>query len=92
MPIDSETRTPAQGVYLKQESHGTIAWWEHEQAWQKYNQGGYGQSATRMAERGGFDLEELTMYLGRPPETFNQSGEAHATARQRFLAMRGESD
>lgn len=50
---------------------GTIAWDEHLLAWSGYaRENGRGQSAERMAERGGFSYHELTVYLGRAPTTW----------------------
>lgn len=50
---------------------GTIGWDEHLEAWSEYaRRYGAGQSATRIAERGGFCREELRMFLGREPDTF----------------------
>lgn len=54
---------------------GTIAWWEHELAWSNYaRQYGTGQSAQRMAERGGFGYAELTGLLGHAPLTWTPRG------------------
>jgi len=50
---------------------GTISWAEHEQAWRKYaGRHGAGQSAERIAERGGFGYAELQLFLGHDPETW----------------------
>lgn len=49
---------------------GTITWSEHEKAWQAYERKYGGQSAERIAERGGFGYEELVEFLGRAPETW----------------------
>lgn len=49
---------------------GTIAWAEHLLAWSTYAQRYPGQSAERMAARGGFGYGELIMFLGHPPETW----------------------
>lgn len=50
---------------------GTIAWWEHEEAWLAYaKRFGTEQSAERMNERGGFGFMELCSFLGRPPSTW----------------------
>jgi hypothetical protein len=47
---------------------GSISWTEHEQAWREYaRQFGSGQSAERLAQRGGFDWFELLMLLGHEP-------------------------
>lgn len=49
---------------------GTIAWAEHEEAWADYAKRFSGQSAERMAERGGFSFWELCDHLGHPPTTW----------------------
>lgn len=49
---------------------GTISWAEHLLAWSTYTKLYPGQSAERMAERGGFGYSELMAYLGRFPETW----------------------
>lgn len=49
---------------------GTIAWAEHEEAWRDYNRRYHGQSAERIAERGGFGYGELVDHLGHPPRTW----------------------
>ncbi len=51
---------------------GTIAWSEHVEAWTAYAAlpGCSGQSAERLAERGGFGYQELCGYLGRKPTTW----------------------
>jgi len=52
---------------------GTVAWAEHEAAWEAYAEKvGRGQSAERMAERGGFSYTELCAFLGHPPSTWRQ--------------------
>lgn len=58
-------RTPVNGT-----PHGTIAWYEHEQAWRSYNRHHSGQSVEEIARRGGFGLVELTQQLGRVPHTW----------------------
>jgi len=40
-----------------------IPWRIHEKAWQEYHKHYSGQSAERLAERGGFGLEELIYLL-----------------------------
>ena len=57
---------------------GSITWEEHEKAWADYGRRYPGQSAQRMAERGGFSYSELVLYLGRPPETWSPMGNAEA--------------
>ncbi len=50
---------------------GSITWAEHLLAWSGYaHENGRGQTAQRMAERGGFSYHELTVYLGREPTTW----------------------
>lgn len=50
---------------------GTIAWSEHEEAYVDYaKRFGTGQSAARLAERGGFGYEELIDHLGHEPRTW----------------------
>jgi hypothetical protein len=50
---------------------GTISRAEHDRAWQSYRERyGDGQSADRIAERGGFSYRELVTLLGREPETW----------------------
>lgn len=49
---------------------GTISWEEHMEAWRGYADRYPGQSAERMAERGGFGHWELRKFLGREPTTF----------------------
>lgn len=49
---------------------GTIAWSEHEEAWRGYAKRYSGQTAKRIAERGGFYYGELIEFLGREPTTW----------------------
>lgn len=50
---------------------GTVAWSEHLLAWSGYVATyGSGQSAERVAQRGGFDWVELTEFLGHEPTTW----------------------
>lgn len=50
---------------------GTVAWSEHLEAWADYaRQYGSGQSAERLAERGGFGYSELVEHLGHEPTTW----------------------
>lgn len=50
---------------------GTITWTEHEEIWRAYaKQYGTGQSAERIAERGGFGYQEATLLLGHEPRTW----------------------
>lgn len=65
-------RAPVQGD--KQGGHGTITWAEHEQVWKGYAADGHGgQSAKRIAERGGFGYGECVRYLGHEPTTWRAS-------------------
>ena len=51
---------------------GTVAWWEHEEAWMAYT-GGSGwdpQSAEVIAARHGFGYREMTDLLGHEPTTW----------------------
>lgn len=50
--------------------HGTVSIEEHEEAWAVYARHHSGQSALRIAERGGFGLLELTQQLGRLPTSW----------------------
>jgi len=71
-------RAPVQGTscYLergdpKERGPGTITWAEHLLAYATYaNRYGTGQSAERLAERGGFGFWELADLLGREPTTW----------------------
>jgi hypothetical protein len=78
MMENSERRAPVQSEKWKRDkSHkpnGTIAWWEHARAWEAYNERFPGQSAERMAERGGFSWGELKMFLGHEPTTWLPQG------------------
>ena len=50
---------------------GTIAWSEHLLAYSAYStRYGSDQSAERLAQRGGFGYDELILFLGREPETW----------------------
>ena len=50
---------------------GVIAWAEHLEAYAGYSKRyGTDQSAERLAERGGFGMEELRTFLGREPSTW----------------------
>jgi hypothetical protein len=60
-PVQAERGRPA----------GSVAWAEHERAWQGYQaQIRSYQSAERIAERGGFGYSELVRYLGAQPLTW----------------------
>lgn len=62
-------RAPVQGT-PDVRSAGTIAWQEHVEAWTAYAARYSGQSAERIAERGGFDYQELLQFLGHEPTTW----------------------
>ena len=49
---------------------GSITWDEHMEAWHEYERRYPGQSAERLAERGGFGHWELREFLGHEPTTF----------------------
>lgn len=50
---------------------GTVAWAEHVEAWYDYaRRYSNGQSAERIAERGGFGYDELVDHLGYAPRTW----------------------
>lgn len=52
---------------------GTISWDEHEEAWRAYDAKYHsGQSAERIAERGGFAYAELVEFLSWPPKTWRK--------------------
>lgn len=63
---------------------GTVAWWEHEEAWvdyaRRYPYAGSRQDAERVAERGGFSYAELTNHLGHEPTTWRPTAKAEETA------------
>lgn len=75
-------RAPVQGGDRGREGKkgwgpGAVAWWEHLLAWSGYaKSNGRGQSAERMADRGGFGYGELTEYLGHEPTTWEPRGAA----------------
>ena len=56
-----------------QAPYGTISWAEHVEAWTDYAKHHKGQSAERIAERGGFGHWELGKHLGHAPLTFQES-------------------
>lgn len=69
-PTD-ERRAPVQASKPEANHPGTVAWEEHEHAWEAYaQQFGRTQSAERIAERGGFSYYELKLFLGRAPTTW----------------------
>lgn len=75
MSASEERRAPVQGEWVRatrqRRPDGTVAWWEHLEAWEAYDKMFHnGQSAERMAERGGFGYSELVMFLGHEPTTW----------------------
>ena len=72
MTEDSNPRAPVQA----EGRHTPAGWidrWEHEKAWKGYRATyGSDQSATRIAERGGFGYSELVRFLGHEPETWRR--------------------
>jgi hypothetical protein len=79
-------RAPVQGDYgsgraTARRGPGSITWAEHLDAWSGYAaKYGHGQSAERLAERGGFSYGELIIFLGHEPKTWeprrNDAGKA----------------
>lgn len=67
-PEAGERRAPVQRD--GDQPPGTITWAEHVEAATAYNREGHGQSAERLAERGGFGYRELQRYLGHDPTTW----------------------
>jgi len=66
-----DERAPVQADRHHNKPAGTIAWWEHLEAWAVYaKRFGKGQSAERIAERCGFGYGELLEFLGHEPRTW----------------------
>jgi hypothetical protein len=64
-------RAPVQGERELKKGPGTIAWEEHLRAWSAYDaKWRCGQTAERLAERGGFSYGELVEFLGGEPKTW----------------------
>lgn len=65
-------RAPMQGEYDRaRKPDGTIAWSEHLECFAAYAAyWGNGQSAERMAERGGFGFYEFVRLVGHEPKTW----------------------
>lgn len=61
----AERRVPVQRGAEK--PSGSIEWSEHVEAWGAYGKKYPGQSAERIAERGGFSYGELLAFLGHEP-------------------------
>ncbi len=70
--MNKERRAPVQRNRRLDKPAGSIAWWEHEKAWEGYAKkyGSFYQSAERIAERCGFCYGELVEFLGHEPETW----------------------
>jgi hypothetical protein len=69
----ADRRAPVQGEYRQcwVRGPGTVAWPEHEKAWNEYaRRYGRQQSPDRIAERAGFGYAEITEYLGHEPTTW----------------------
>jgi len=66
----TERRAPVQMTINPPRGAGTVSWAEHLLAWEAYEKEYPGQSAERIAERGGFCYNELCLFLGRPPTTW----------------------
>lgn len=67
----TERRAPVQGDGKPwSRPPGTISWEEHLEAWEVYDRRFHGQTAARIAERGGFGFAELVGLLGRKPTTW----------------------
>lgn len=66
-------RAPVNGA-----PYGTVSVEEHEEAWAAYARRHSGQSALRIAERGGFGIEELTQQLGRLPGTWEPDAQTES--------------
>lgn len=62
---------PVQGEMKPRRLPGFISWEEHLEAYTVYaRKYGNGQSAQRIAERGGFGYKEVTNLLGHEPKTW----------------------
>lgn len=70
-----------------------VPWRIHEKAWREYAKNHPGQSAERLAERGGFSLEELIYLLaGEDPWSVRESDDSMATNFFRQWPRRIEED
>lgn len=49
---------------------GSVAWWEHELAWEDYHRRYPTQGAETIAQRAGFSYSELVDHLGHRPTTW----------------------
>lgn len=83
---ERRTRTQGDGAYTLRLDDprrkgarypGTVAWWEHEEAWLGYRKrfpsSARDQDAEMIARRGGFSYNEMTEYLGHEPTTWQVS-------------------
>jgi hypothetical protein len=74
MTSTDERRAPVQGHWRprgQSRPGGTIAWSEHVLIREAYaRRCGKGQDAERIAQRGGFAYDDIIMFLGRAPETW----------------------
>lgn len=74
--MGNDRRAPVQGdLAIKRgdpgHADGSITWVEHEEVWRAYaNKYGRGQSAERIAERGGFGFREIVSLTGSAPKTW----------------------
>lgn len=69
-PAIEERRAPVQRDRDRGKPAGSISWGEHLEAWNYYASRWPGQSAERIAERGGFGYGELQQFLGHDPVTW----------------------
>ena len=65
-PVQGENRGCKEGP----KPYGTVSWAEHLEAWAAYHKRYPGQTAERMAQRGGFSYWEITEFLGHEPTTW----------------------
>lgn len=72
--LSSDRRAPVQSDWKpKRVPSGTVAWFEHEMAWQEYNRIYHNdQTAEVIAQRGGFGYNEITKLLGFEPTTWEK--------------------
>jgi hypothetical protein len=71
VPLDDTRLAPVQASKKRDIPAGTVEWWEHEECWVAYNKRFPNvQSAERLAERGGFGIQEYEIFLGHLPTTW----------------------
>lgn len=88
---DVEVTAEAERAPVNGPPFGTIAWTEHEEVWRFYaGQYGTGQSAKRIAERGGFGLSEIVSFLGEMPTTWEADGRTSKPRRGRYAGAISE--